>query len=159
LNKSSLHLILLAVVPLFGLALAGPASGQKAPGASVSGGAQKYDLAREITVEGTVTSVITSPAAGMLAGAHALVATSSGTVDAHLGIYALRGAGALALSAGDHVRMVGLMTSVKGQPVLLVRTIQTARGFITIRNAHGILLRSAASTATRPQQESTGGRS
>jgi hypothetical protein len=157
-KKAYLFLTLLAGLPLLGLALAGPVDGQKVAGTKTALVTPGYDISREITVQGTVASIVTNPPAGLPAGAHALVATSSGTVDAHLGIYALRGTAALKLAAGDQVRMAGVMVSIKGQQVLLVRTIQTAGGLIVIRNPHGILLRSASATATRPQREDKEGR-
>ena len=145
--------ILAAFIALLATTLPGLTAGQTAPRAKAAPAASTYDSAKEVALEGTVASVITKPGPGMLAGAHALLATPSGTVDAHLGIYAMRGANALSLAAGERVRMVGVMRTVNGRSVLLVRTVQTSGGLYAIRSTHGFLLRSGAACATRPQKD------
>jgi hypothetical protein len=158
-KKSSAGLMLSAAVWLLALTLPGSAHGQTAARAKAAAAPPKYDVAREVMVEGTVASVVTKPVPGLLAGAHAFLATASGPVDAHLGTYALRGTPALALAVGEKVTMVGVMQTVQGRPVLLVRTVKTGSGQYTIRNAHGILTRSASACATRPDKDGNGGRS
>jgi len=158
-KKSLGALIVSAIAALLAMALPGSAMGQTAVGAKAAATPPRYDVAKEVTIEGTVASVVTKPAPGMLAGAHALVTTPSGTVDAHLGNYAMKGANALALSAGERVRMLGVMVTLKGRAVLLVRTLQTGRSLYTIRNAHGFLLRPSSASATHPQKDAKGGQS
>jgi hypothetical protein len=158
-KKPTRGVIVSAVVALLAMSLTASADGPTAMQARAAAAAPKYDISKEITVEGTVASVVTKPTPGMLAGAHALLTTSSGAVDAHLGIYAMRGANALALAAGESVKMTGVLVSIKGRPVLLVRTVQSGHGLYTIRNSHGILLRPASASATRPQKDADGGRS
>ncbi len=147
-----------ACLAFVAMALPGGASGQTAPRAKASVAAPRYDAAKEVAVEGTVADVVTKPTPGMLAGAHALLTTPSGTLDAHLGNYALKGTTALALAAGQHVRMVGVMENVHGRPVLLVRTVQIGAGLYTVRNTHGFLLRSGSASATRPEKGAKGER-
>ena len=119
----------------------------------------RYDAAREVTIEGSVASLVTKPTRGMLAGAHVILSTSTGTVDAHLGNYALVGQNALTLTSGEHVRFVGLMTTVHGNPVFLVRTAQTANGVHVVRNTHGFLIQpGAASLQERRDAGKKGGR-
>ena len=151
-------LILTVCAVVLAVATAGRANGQTAQRATASAATPRYDASKEIAVEGTVASILSTPTAGLLAGAHALVATSSGTVDAHLGNYALKGANPLVLTAGQHVRLVGVMAAVRGRPVLLVRTVQTGGGVYTVRNAHGFPLRSGSASATRPQKDAKGER-
>jgi hypothetical protein len=107
-------------------------------------GAPRYDIAREAAVEGTVMSVVTNPAPGLPAGAHLLLRTSSGTVDAHLGSYAMSGPGAVSVTPGQAVKAVGVMTNIRGRRVLIVRTLQAGLGFYRIRNEHGFLIRHAS---------------
>lgn len=148
--------ILLALVALLAMALAGSAGGQTAVRARGAAAAPKYEPAKEVTIDGTVASVVTKSTPGQLVGAHAILTTASGTVDAHLGNYATRGANPLVLAVGEQVKMVGVMVTIGGRPVLLVRTAQTGRGLYTIRNAHGFPLRPASSSATRPQKDAKG---
>ena len=95
-----------------------------------------YDATKETTLEGNVTSV-NEFLPGKLPGGHLLVATSKGTIDGNLGPFALRGAHRISVSAGAHVKLVGVMASIKGSEVFLVRTIETGETTYTIRNAHG----------------------
>lgn len=151
--------ILAAIVALLAMTLPVPAGGQTAVRAKGAAAAPKYEPAKEVTIEGTVASVVTKSMPGQLVGAHAILTTASGTVDAHLGNYATRGANALVLAVGERVRMVGVLVTVHSRPVLLVRTAQTSRGLYTIRNSHGFPLRPASSSATRPQKDAKGGQS
>ncbi|MGA2531723.1 MAG: hypothetical protein ABSG19_01665 [Candidatus Aminicenantales bacterium] len=156
---SSGGVILSALVALLAMALPVPAGTQAAVRAKGAAAAPKYEPAKEVTIEGTVASMVTESTPGLLVGAHAILTTASGALDAHLGNYATRGASALVLAVGERVKMVGVMVTVGGRPVLLVRTAQTGRGIFTIRNAHGFPLRPASSSATRPQKDARGGQS
>ncbi|MGD1009368.1 MAG: hypothetical protein ABR951_04360 [Candidatus Aminicenantales bacterium] len=157
-KEPSRGLALSASIALLAMALAGPANGQTVARAKAAA-APKYDIAREVTIEGTVASVVTAPSPGMLSGAHAILTTPTGTVDAHLGNYALRGARALSLASGERVKMLGVMTITNGRPVLLVRTAQTGSGLYTIRNTRGFLIRSGSASAIPSTKAANGGRS
>jgi hypothetical protein len=156
-KKPSEGLALMASIALLAMALAGPGNGQTAARANAAA-APKYDIAREVTVEGTVASVVTAPSPGMLVGAHAILTTPTGDIDAHLGSYAMRGARALSLASGERAKMVGVMTIINGRPVLLVRTVQTGSGLYTVRNTRGFLIRSGSASAI-PSTLADGGRS
>lgn len=156
-KKHTAGLALAAFVALVVTAMAGSSDGQTAERANAAAAPPRYDAGKEIAIEGTVASVITEPTPGMLAGAHALLMTASGTVDAHLGNYAMKGTPRLRLYAGEHVRMVGVIVTIKDRPVLLVRTAQTDGRTYTVRNAHGILTRSASARAIRPRKGPKGG--
>jgi hypothetical protein len=103
-----------------------------------------YDVAKEVTINGTVSSVIekpsavsAKPSAGMIMGSHLLVATSDGPVDASLGRVSSQGKGAVPIAAGQQIEMTGVMKTIKSRQVFLVRTV-TADGHVyTIRNEHG----------------------
>jgi hypothetical protein len=157
-KKPYFSLVLSALVALLAMSLTSTASGQTAARARAAAAPPRYDVAKEITIDATVVDVVTKAEPGMLAGAHAQLTTSSGAVDAHLGTYAMRGTSALRLAAGDQIRVVGVMRTIQGRPVLLVRTVQAGGVSCTIRNAHGIPLRSASACATQPHQNAKGGR-
>jgi hypothetical protein len=156
-KKPSGGVILLAIVALLAMAPPVPAGSQTAVRAKGAAAAPKYEPAKEVTIDGTVASVMMKSTPGLLVGAHAILTTASGTVDAHLGNYAMKGANPLVLAVGERVKMVGVMVTTGGRPVLLVRTAQTGRGVYTIRNAHGFPLRPASSSAMRPQKDAKGG--
>jgi hypothetical protein len=156
-KKPSVGLALAAVIVLLATAMAGSSDSQTAERAKAAAAPPRYDAGKEVVIEGVVSSVITKPTPGMLAGAHALLTTASGTVDAHLGNYAMKGTPRLRLYAGEHVRMVGVIVTIQDRPVLLVRTAQTSGGTYTVRNANGILTRSASARAIRPLKGLLGG--
>jgi hypothetical protein len=101
--------------------------------------ASKYDVSKEITVEGTVKSLVTKPVPGTLMGAHLMVSTAQGTVDAHIGDYVVTGRYPTSFASGQAVKLVGMMAEFNHQNVLLVRTIQTGNRTITVRSEHGFL--------------------
>ena len=139
--------ILLAAIGALAIAVPGYAQTQTKRTATPS--APVYEKSKEITVEGTVESMVANPAAGSLMGAHVMVATPSGEVDGHVGIYATRGPNPMTLTPGERVQMVGVMTTMaSGNRVFLVRTIQAGSHLYTIRNSHGFLIR----PATKPEQ-------
>ncbi len=117
----------------------------------------RYDASKEVTLEGNVSSVRES-VPGKLVGGHMFVATAKGTIDGHLGPFALRGSHRISIASGAHVKMVGVMTSVKGSPVFLVRTIDTGKTTYTLRNEHGFPMLLGARQPTKNLYILTGGR-
>ena len=102
--------------------------------------APRYDATKEITLDGTVQSLVTNPTVGRLSSAHLMVSTSQGTVDANIGIFALSGPHATALASGQAIKLVGVMTTVNDKSVFLTREIQTENATIEVRNEHGFLI-------------------
>jgi hypothetical protein len=117
-----------------------------------------YDITKEITITATVSGVLTRPAPGMIAGSHLLLATPSGAVDASLGRFGLRGNGAAPITAGQQVELTGVIKTIKGKPLFLVRTLEIDGKLCVIRNEHGVVLspqaRERASRKTGQKGES-----
>jgi hypothetical protein len=122
------------------MSLLPPVYAQTAPITTKTAGPYIYHVSQEVTLSGTVSSVLTKPAAGMIMGSHLLLATATGPVDASLGRYALRGKGALALTAGQQVAVTGIMKTIKARQVFLVRTVKTGGEIYPIRNEHGFAI-------------------
>lgn len=97
-----------------------------------------YDVSQEVTLNGTVSGVITTQAPRAAAGAHLLLATLSGQVDVSLGTLALRGKDALSVAPGQQVEVVGIMKTLKDKRFFLAREIKAADRVYEIRNQHGI---------------------
>lgn len=97
-----------------------------------------YDVAREVTLTGTVSSVLTKPSGGMIMGSHLLFETASGSVDASLGKWGLQGKGALSITVGKQVEVTGVMKTLMGRQVFLARTVKVGDRVYSIRNEHGI---------------------
>ena len=97
-----------------------------------------YDVTKETTVDGTVSSVLAKASPGMVMGAHLMISTLTGPLDVSLGFFGLRGRGALSVAPGQEVEITGLMKTFKNKPVLLARTIKAGSQSYAIRNEHGI---------------------
>jgi len=97
-----------------------------------------YDVNREVTITGTVSSVLRGPSAGMIAGSHLLLTTPAGQVDASLGRWGLHGKGALSVAAGDQVEVTGVMKTLLQKQVFVVRTVKVGGQVYTIRSEYGI---------------------
>jgi len=135
--KRSLAFFSFAILMLSGW-LAAPAGAQTAAAANAARPAT-YDASKEVTITGTVSNVVTRPTAGMIGGGHLMVSTSKGTVDAHVG-RRLSGKNAIAVKAGDSVKLVGVMTTENNSQVFLVRTAQDGGHTYTIRTEKGFLI-------------------
>jgi DNA/RNA endonuclease YhcR with UshA esterase domain len=103
-----------------------------------------YNVSEEVTLKGTVSTVLEKPSKGMIMGSHLVVNTSTGTVDASLGTWALRGKGAVPVTTGVAVELTGVMKTIKNQPVFLVRTLKEGGQMYSIRNEHGFPLTTRA---------------
>jgi len=108
--------------------------------ASKTAGPYSYHASQEVTLSGTVSGVLATPAAGMIMGSHLLLATASGPVDASLGRFALLGKGALTVAAGQPIAVTGVMKTLKTKQVFLVRTVKAGGAVYAIRNEHGFAI-------------------
>jgi hypothetical protein len=95
------------------------------------------DLTAEVTLTGTVRSVLMKAAPGMIVGSHLLLATPNGQVDASLGRFGLQGEGAVSVAAGQQIEATGVMKRIKDKFVFLVRSVKVDAAVYTIRNKHG----------------------
>jgi hypothetical protein len=131
---------LCTLVIFFLISSPSPVQAQTTAGAARSAAPFQYDIAREVTLTGTVSSVLTKAAPGMIVGSHLLLSTPSGPVDARLGRFGLRGYGAVSVATGQQIEATGVMRTIKDKPVFLVRTVKVGGKVYTIRNEHGVLL-------------------
>jgi hypothetical protein len=117
----------------------------------------KYDIRKEVTFTATVSSVISkaTPEMRMLPGSHLILETSSGKIDASLGVFPLTGKGDLCVAAGERVQVTGVMKTVRDQRVLVTRLVLINGRTYRIRSEHGFLLMPAARKET---VEAKGGR-
>ncbi|MGO9576222.1 MAG: hypothetical protein ACLPTQ_18060 [Terriglobales bacterium] len=127
----------LALLSLFAFL---PAQAQTSAVTARPAGPFSYDVTQEVTISGTVSSVLTKPAAGMIMGSHLLLATPSGPVDASLGMFGLRGKGAVSVAAGQQIEVTGVMKTIKGKHVFLTRTVKVGGEVYNIRNERGFLI-------------------
>ncbi|MGC1684474.1 MAG: hypothetical protein WA734_02530 [Candidatus Acidiferrales bacterium] len=115
--------------------------------------APQYNVNKEVTLEGTVRSVVKKPTVGMALGTHLILSTSKGPVDAHIGDFVFKGSHPLAVAAGQSVKVTGAMTTIKNKQLFLVRSIdisghvtpvRTERGFLIVPGVKGRIFQTAA---------------
>jgi hypothetical protein len=122
------------------ISLLSPVQAQTAATPTRTTGPYTYHLSEEVTLSGTVSSVLPHSTAGMIMGSHLLLATATGPVDASLGRFALMGKGALPVAAGQQVEVTGVMKTIKANHVFLVRTVKAGGTVYPIRNQHGFAI-------------------
>jgi hypothetical protein len=110
-----------------------------------------YDVRQEVTMSGTVTSVLSKATPGMLMGSHLMLTTETGAVDASLGRWGLQGKGALSVGAGQSVEVTGVMKTIRNQQVFVARTVKVGARTYAMRNEHGIPV--SPQTRSRANQE------
>jgi hypothetical protein len=125
------------VVVLLLISSLGPMQAQTTAAATGGAGSLSYDVTKEVTLAGTVSSVLVKAPPGMIVGSHLLLATPSGPVDASLGRFGLQGEGAVSVAAGQQIEATGVMRTIKGKIFFLVRTVKVGGEVYTIRNKHG----------------------
>src|ERR1700753_4090090 len=101
-----------AVALAASLAAAGSVSAQTAPQADAS----IYQVGREVTLVGTISSVVENSTTGPL-GTHVMVQSTSGLVDVHIGSAKYLAMNNLNLKTGDQVRILGENFSVGADTV------------------------------------------
>lgn len=148
--KRTLALLLLVAASL-------PIDAQSTPASTRSAMPYAYDISQEVTLSGTVSSVLTKPSPGMIAGSHLLLATVSGVVDVSLGAFCLQGAGALSVAAGQQVLITGVLERLKDQQVFVARTVKVEEQIYEIRNKHGIPLSPQSRQRTNEGAAGNGG--
>ena len=120
--------------------LAAPVEAQTAATTKKNVDAQKYDAPNATTLSGTVKSVISTPTSGMLIGVHLILTTSSGTVDADLGPFALKGSNPVSVTTGEAVKVVGVMMTIRKSQVFMTQTVEAGGQTYTLRNQNGFPL-------------------
>jgi hypothetical protein len=98
----------------------------------------RYDISKEVTLSGTVSSVLHKPAPGMIWGSHLMVETVFGKLDASLGRFGLEGKGALSVTPGQQIELTGVMKTVRDKEVFVVRSVKANGRTYTMRNEYGI---------------------
>jgi len=116
-------------------AAAGSVGAQTAPPADAS----LYQVAREVTLVGTVSSVVEDSKTGPL-GTHVMVQAASGVVDVHIGSAKYLSMNKLNLKSGDSVRILGENFAVGADTVFYARIVQDGTAAVAVRSPKGMPL-------------------
>jgi len=103
-------------------------------------GVPAYDISKEVTLSGTVASVLQKAAPGMTWGSHLLIETATGRVDASLGRWGLEGKNAPSIMPGQQVEVTGMMKTLKGKEIFVTRSVKVNGKVYTMRDAHGMAI-------------------
>src|ERR1700738_777622 len=95
-----------------------------------------YDATHETVVQGTVLSYTAESPIPPI-GAHLVLQTAAGSIDAHLGAASFLQANHFALAKGDSVSVVGVSSATRKGTVFLARVIQTTGQSLVLRTARG----------------------
>jgi len=98
-----------------------------------------YDVKQEVTLTGTVSSVLHKPAPGMIFGSHLMVDTLTGKIDASMGRWGLD-KDSPSITPGQQIELTGVMKTINQREVFVVRSVKTNGKVYTLRNEHGIEL-------------------
>lgn len=109
-----------------------------------------YDVTREAVVRGTVTSYTAASEVAPI-GPHAMIQTSSGLVDVHLGNAQYMKQNDLFLAPGDSVSIVGMSQSLGTGTVFLARIVRKGNQTVTLRNLNGIPLVAKPAANAKPR--------
>lgn len=106
-----------------------------------------YDLSKEIVVQGNIQKIDTVGDRAPM-GAHLLVKTSTGVVDAHLGALNAASLKLLGLYNGEAVSLTGITQTENGNSILLVRILNVAGHDFALRTKHGFPVKTLVPRAT-----------
>jgi hypothetical protein len=137
---------------LAGAALFSAGANAQHPASSLLSG---YNLAREVNLVGTVSSVVENSNTGPL-GTNVMVQTGSGVVDVHVGSATYLKLNHLELASGDSVRIIGENFSTGNGTVFIARIVQKGTTAVAVRSEKGMPLwrngtRLQAATKTQSQ--------
>ncbi len=130
----------LVMVAVAGVAFCCAAAGQeKKTAADANAALASYDLAREVTLVGTVEAFAASADAPPL-GAHVTVRSGNGIVDVHLGDARLLSANHFTLHSGDSVRIIGESVAYGNGTQFVARIVQKSTQVLVVRSVRGMPL-------------------
>lgn len=98
-----------------------------------------YQVAREVSLVGTVSSVVEDSKTGPL-GTHVMVQSASGLVDVHIGSAKYLELNKLNLKSGDSVRILGENFMVGTDTVFFARIVQDGTAAVAVRSPKGMPL-------------------
>lgn len=98
----------------------------------------QYDKKTEVTLTGTVESVMEVPGTGGMSGTHLELKTETETIHVHLGPTAFVAKQGVAFAQHDHVSVTGSRIKGEGFEAILARSVKTGDKTITLRDEKGM---------------------
>jgi hypothetical protein len=153
--------ILVAVICMFfcGAAAPLPATAQNEPPPSSFAKLTAWKTADETTFGGTIQEALEKNPNGAPPGLNLFMSGSQQALYINVGPH-LKGVLRQSLTAGQVIRVTGIVRSFNGQNYLLARELQIGDQKIEVRNEHGFLTYPSATTgprSVRPESSKIGG--
>jgi hypothetical protein len=152
--------IIVAVICMFICGAAAPsATAQNEPSPSSFAKLTPWKTADETTFAAAIQQVVEKNPNGAPPGLNLLMSGSQQPLYINVGPH-LKGALRQSLTAGQVIRVTGIVRTMNGQNYLLARELQIGDQKIEVRNQHGFLTypsASAGNTAVRPETGKFGG--
>jgi hypothetical protein len=98
----------------------------------------RYDKAAEVVDSGTITSIGAQKTGSLPRGTYVSLRAGAVTLNVQMGLYAPAN---IPFAVGDQVQVTGSLMSVNGQQIVLARQVQSSSKTLTVRSAHGFVLR------------------
>ena len=127
-----------------------PASAQRqgASAAAVKPRPGSYDIAKDVSVQGTVLKYTENSQTAPI-GTHVLVQTASGVVDVHLGDARVLHLAKMTITPGANIRFIGQSRAIGTNSIFLARLVQMGTQILAVRTEHGLPLGSGAVLANK----------
>jgi hypothetical protein len=126
-----------ALVLLAFFSLATPGHAQTAAATTKSTVPLRYDISKEVTFSATVESVPGKSSDARTQGDFLVLQTKSGAINGGLTPFALNEKGGISISAGQQVKVTGLMTMIRTKQVFLIRTLEVDGHTYELRSKRG----------------------
>jgi len=131
-----------------------PFSGAQQKSTAVPQVNNAYEVSKETVLQGTIISFTANSHVAPV-GAHAMIQTSAGTVDVHLGNASVLKQGEIFLAAGDSVKIIGQLQPFGSGSYFAARILQKGNQSVALRTTSGIPVspkRAVATTSIRVRQ-------
>ena len=145
-----------ALVLLAFFSLATPGYAQTAAATTKSTVPLRYDISKEVTFSATVESVPGKSSDARTQGDFLVLQTKSGSINGTLTPFALNEKGGISISAGQQVKVTGLMMTIRNKQVFLIRTLEIGGRTYQLRTKRGFPVEHPAQTSASTT-ESKGG--
>jgi hypothetical protein len=127
-----------AFVILAFFTLAGPGYAQTAAAATKTSISSKYDVSKEITLNATVESVPEKSSDARAQVDFLVLQTKLGTVNGRVTPFTLNGKGAISITRGEQIKATGMMTTLQGKQVFVIRALEVGGRTYQIRSKRGL---------------------
>lgn len=112
----------------------------------------RYDKSSEVVNNGTVASIGVQRNGTLPRGTYLVLHSGALTLNVQMGLLS---PASVPFAVGDQVQVIGSIASIRGQQVLLARQVQFSGKTLTVRSAHGFVLRPRPASQSQSLNQGT----